>query len=296
MQDSASATAPARYPAEIPLPDGSVPESIAIGEGAFAYVSSLSTGTVFRVDLSTGSHEIFLPATGTTTAGLKLDWQDRLYVCGGVDGSLSVVDTSDRSVLARYQLGSGQTFINDLVLTPDAAWITDSFTPVLYKLPFGDRGTLPSEDGIVRLPISGDFDYQYGDTFSENFNANGIVRTPDKTALLVVQTNTGKLFRIDPETGRATLVDLGGDDVMRGDGMHLEGQTLYVVQNMANTVSVIELNATGLAGKIIERWTSPRFDTPTSIDRFGDRFYLSNARFTTPSPETAEFWLTSITR
>jgi len=48
------------------------------------------------------------------------------------------------------------------------------------------------------------------------FNSNGIVSTPDKKALLVVQTNTGKLFRIDT-TGHATLVDLGNDHIMWGD-------------------------------------------------------------------------------
>ena len=32
------------------------------------------------------------------------------------------------------------------------------------------------------------------------FNANGIAETPDRKALLVVQSNTGFLFRVDPET------------------------------------------------------------------------------------------------
>jgi DNA-binding beta-propeller fold protein YncE len=294
MQDQTSFSDSPRYPDEIPFPIGSGPECIVIGDGPVAYVSSLRTGAVYRVDLAEGVAEIFTPPVSATAVGMALDWHGRLYVCGGIDGSLSVIDTADRSVIARYQLGSEQTFVNELVLTPDAAWITDSFAAVLYKFPFGERGELPSEDDIIRIPISGDLVYQQGDTFAECFNSNGIVLTPDKTALLIVQTNTGKLFRVDTTTGHSELVDLGGEDVMWGDGMVLEDQTLYVVQNLANTVSVIQLDALGTTGKITERWTDPRFDTPTAMARFGDRFYLSNARFTTPSPETADFRLVAI--
>lgn len=293
MSDTSSA-APVRYPREILMPAGSGPECIVIAEGHLAYVSSLKTGVVFLVDLERGTHETFVPPVSPTAVGLALDAHGRLFVCGGIDGSLTVIDTADRSVLKRYQLGGEQSFPNELILTPHAAWVTDSFSPVLYKLPFGPYGELPADDEVARLPISGDFVYQQGETFAENFNANGIVPTPDRKALLVVQTNTGKLFRIDPATGHSTLVDLGADDVIWGDGMVLEGRTLYVVQNLANAVSMIELDVTGTSGKVIDRWTNPSFDTPTAMTRFGDRFYLSNARFTTPDAETAEFRLISI--
>lgn len=276
------------------MPDGSGPEYIVIGEGALAYVSSLKTGVIFLVDLEHGTHEVFLPPIGPMTVGMGLDAHRRLFACGGIDGSLSVIDTASRSVIKRYQLGGEQSFTNELIITPGAVWVTDSFTPVLCKLPFGEHGELPSDDEVVRLPLSGDLVYQQGETFAECFNANGIAPTPDRTGILVVQTNTGKLFRIDPATGHATLVDLGGGDVMWGDGLVLENRTLYVVQNLANTVSVIELDAAGTAGKIIDRLTDPRFDTPTAMARFGDRFYLSNARFTTPEAETAEFRLISL--
>ena len=277
------------YPTEIQMPIGSGPESIVIAEGSLAYVSSLKNGTIFRVDLKTGTHEVFLPPLGQVAVGLALDTHGRLYICGGIDGTVSVVDTADRTVLKRYQLGSEQTFTNEMIITPEAVWVTDSFQPVLYKIPFGASGELPDEDAVVRLPLTGDIAYQMGETFSSCFNANGIAATPDRSAILIVQTNTGKLFRVDPATGHTQLVDLGGDDVISGDGLVLENQTLYVVQNLANTVSVIELDPAGTSGKVVERWTDERFDTPTAMARFGDRFYLSNARFTTPEPENAEF-------
>jgi sugar lactone lactonase YvrE len=284
------------YPVDIAMPDGSGPESIVIGEGPWAYVSSLQTGVVFRVDLEHGTHEVFAPAVGPNAVGMALDWRGRLFVCGGIDGSLTVIDTADRSVAARYRLGNDHSFTNEVLVTPDAAFVTDSFDPVLYKLPFGEHGSLPTQDGIVRIPLSGDLVYQRGDTFAECFNANGIARTPDARAVLVVQTNTGRLFRVDTATGHATQVDLGGADVLWGDGMILEDHTLHVVQNLANTVSVIELNGNGTSGAIVERWSDPRFDTPTCMARFGNRFYLSNARFTIPEPERAQFRLIAVSR
>lgn len=285
--------APGDYPSEIPMPPGSGPESIVIAEGSLAYVSSLKTGVIFLVDLKTGAHEVFLQPFGPTAVGLGLDDQRRLYVCGGIDGTVTVVDTTDRSTLARYQLGTEQTFVNELIITPNAVWVTDSFQPVLYKLPLGPGGELPAEDEVVRLPLSGAIAYQMGETFAECFNANGIAPTPDRTGILIVQTNTGRLFRVDTATGCTDPVDLGGEDVMWGDGLVLENRTLHVVQNLANTVSVIELDPAGTSGKVVERWSDPRFDTPTAMVRFGNRFYLSNARFTTPDAETADFRIIS---
>jgi sugar lactone lactonase YvrE len=284
------------YPTEITMPVGSGPESIVVGRGPFAYVSAMGTGDILRVDFRTGTYELFLPAIDATAVGMALDWRGRLYICGGMTGRLWVVDTADRSLLATYQLGGEQTFINELIVTPDAAYVTDSFSPVLYKLPFGNRGELPAEDEVVHLPLGGDLVYQQGETFAECFNTNGIATTPDESAVLVVQTNTGKLFRVDTGSGTCTVVDLGGDTVPWGDGLVREDNTLHVVQNLANLVSVVELNPEGTAGKVVETWSDPRFDTPTAMARFGSRFYLSNARFTTPDHEAADFRLIAVER
>ena len=285
-----------KYPTEIAMGTGTGPECIAVGDGPFAYMSSLKTGEIFRVDFENGTYEVFHESLGPTTVGVSLDAYGRLFVCGGIDGSFSVIDTKTRQVIKRYQLGGEHTFINDLVHTPRFAYITDSFSPVLYKFPLGPYGELPSEEEIIRLPLTGDFQYRYGEAFSDNFNSNGISFTPDKSAVLVVQTNTGKLFRVDTETGATTLVDLAGATVPGGDGLVLEGNTLYVVQNLPNLVSVIDLSDDGQNGTVRERWTDERFDTPTAMARFGNRFYFSNARFTTPDPQTADFQLIAVER
>ncbi|GAA3411676.1 hypothetical protein GCM10018952_21310 [Streptosporangium vulgare] len=275
---SASHEKPA-YPTEFPLPDGFQPEGIAIGPGAAAYFGSRATGAIYRADLRTGKGRIINTGPGTPSLGLKVDTRGRLFVAGGTGGDARVIDTRDGRVLASYRLATGSAFVNDVVLTHDAAYFTDSTNPVLYKLPFGRGGALPGE--AVKVPLSGDIVYATG------INANGIAQTPDREALLVVQSNTGKLFRVDPSTGVATLVDIGTESLANGDGLLLEGRTLHVVQNSLNTLTSLSLNRDATSGKAVRKLKDGRFDVPTTVAPFRDRLYLPNARFsTTPTPTT----------
>lgn len=273
----AAAKPSARYPATIALPDGFQPEGIATGPGAVAYFGSRVDGDIFRVDLATGAGRVFSQGPGTPSLGMKTDGRGRLYVAGGVGGDGRVVDTHTGAVRRAYLFATGDSFVNDVVLTPRTAWFTDSRNPRLYGVSRSGRGS------VVRLPLTGDFEQVPGET-----NANGITRTPDGRGLLVVQSSTGKLFRVDPVTGHTRTADLGGYSLTRGDGMLLEGRTLYVVQNRLNTIAVLRLNRSGLRGHLVGTITDPRFDVPTTVARSRDRLYLPNARFTTPpTPETA---------
>jgi hypothetical protein len=59
------------------------------------------------------------------------------------------------------------------------------------------------------------------------------------------------------------------------------------VQNRLNQIAVVKLDPGYLSGKIVKTITSPLFHVPTTIARFGDDFYVVNARFdTTPTPDT----------
>ncbi len=269
---------PASLPSELVLPNGFRPEGIAIGPGPFAFFGSLADGCIFRYDLRTGVGTMINPGGGTPSVGMKTDRHNRLFVAGGSGGNGCVVDARTGAEFAAIRFATGDTFVNDVILTPDAAWFTDSRNPVLYGLPLR-HGELPSD--FVRLPLSGDF------TMGEGTNANGIARTPDGQALLIIQTNTGKLFRVNPRTGVARTVDLGGEPLTNGDGLLLDGRTLLVVQNRLNRIAVVRLNSAGTAGRIVDHITDARFDIPTTVAAFGNRLYLPNARFTTPpSPQT----------
>jgi sugar lactone lactonase YvrE len=274
----------ASFPETINLPDGWRPEGIAIGALPFAYLGSLADGSIFRANLITGEGRVISTGPGTPSVGLKIDNRGRLFVSGGPAGNARVVSAATGEVLATYQFASGTTFINDVVLTPRAAWFTDSANPVpaLYRVPLGRHGTLPTQDDVTTLPLTGDL------VFNANGpNANGIVRTPDGSGLIVVQSNSGKLFKVDPATGVTRTVDLGGESVPNGDGMLLLGRTLFVVQNQLNLVAVLAVNRSGTRARVLKRIADDRFDVPTTVAAFGNRLYLPNARFsTTPTPTT----------
>lgn len=268
-------------PTTLALPDGFQPEGIGIGAWPVAYFGSRVDGRIFAVDLITGRGTELSAGPGTPSLGIKVDSaHGRLFVAGGSGGDARVIDARGGQVLASYPLAGG--FVNDLVLTRDAVWFTDSFRPVLYRLPLGERGRLPSPGDVETVPLSGDI------TFApEEVNANGIVTTPDGSALLLGQSNTGTLFRVDPGTGVATAVDLGGESLPNNDGLLREGRSLYVVQNRLNLLAKLALSRDGSRARVVTRRSSDGFDVPATMAAWGRNFYLVNARFTTePTPET----------
>jgi sugar lactone lactonase YvrE len=267
----------------IQLPDGFQPEGIAIGSQPFAYFGSRVDGDIYRANLIDGSGQVISQGPGTASLGMKLDGRNRLYVAGAQAGNGRIVDAGTGDILASYTFTTGATFVNDVALTPDAAWFTDSLNAVLYKVPRFHSGRIATQAEVVTVPLTGDF------VLAPGFNLNGITRTPDGSALIVVQSNTGRLFRVDPATGVTTGIDLGGESVPNGDGILVTDRTLYVVQNVNNVVTVIRLNPAGTSGTLKTRVTDPRFDVPTTLARFGSLLYLPNARFTTPPTPTTPY-------
>jgi hypothetical protein len=266
------------YPDSLSLPDGFQPEGIAIGKLPYAYFGSRTDGAILRVCLRTGKSSLLSPGPGTPSLGLKLDDRGRLFVAGGTGGDARVLDATTGKVLASYELQAGHAFINDVVLTGNAAWFTDSVNPVLFKLPFGKDGELP--DQAVRVPITGAMTYQSG------INANGITATPDGHGLLIVQSNTGRLFR-STYAGRTTKLGLTGESLLNGDGMWLRGSILYVVQNRDNAITKLQLDKEVDDASVLSRTKDARFDVPTTIAEWNGTFYLPDARFTTTAtPDT----------
>jgi len=273
-----SPTAQTGWPTEFPLPDGFLPEGIAIGSGPYAYLGSRANGAIHRTDLRTGEGKILSEgATGLVSVGLKLDHDGLLYVAGST-GAARVLDSRTGEVLTTYQLtATADHFINDVTLLGDRAWFTDSLDAVLYGVPRGRTGE------VTALPLTGDWVQTPGAN-----NANGIVGTPDGHGLIVVSSTPGKLYHVSLRTGHATEIALSGAaDVANGDGLFRIGRTLYVVQNRLNRISVFDLDAKITTATLRRTITDPRFDVPTTAARFGNRLYLVNARFTSPqTPDT----------
>ncbi|TDW15453.1 superoxide dismutase [Kribbella kalugense] len=277
---------PITYPTRIDLPNGFQPEGIAISGGT-AYLGSRANGDIYAADLRTGKGKVISKGPGTGSLGMKVDRFGRLFVAGAGGGNGRVIDTRTGKILASYTFTtSTTTFVNDVILGKDAAWFTDSLQQAFYKVPFGRNGRLAAK--AETIPLSGDYQHLPGN------NANGISLTPDGRALIMVQSSTGFLLRVDPKTGVARRIDIGKALMTNGDGLLLVGTTLYVVQNRSNQISVVELNAAGTRGDVIGAITDPDFDVPTTLAAFGNRFYLPNARFTTtPAPDT-QYWVTAV--
>jgi sugar lactone lactonase YvrE len=279
------ALAKGAFPDVIPLPNGWRPEGIATGKGATFYVGSLQNGAVYRGDLRTGEGAVFVQGVdGRAATGLKAAG-GRLYVSGAATGKAWVYDAMTGVQLKEYQLatGAGGTFINDVVVTKSGAYFTDSQRAVIYRVP-KDLGAAET------IPLTGDFQFVAG------FNLNGIDATRNGKTLVAVQSNTGKLFTIDPATGATKLIDLGGATLVNGDGILLHGKTLYVVQNRDNKVAVVKL-ASGLGSGTVQRTiTDSDLDVPTTLARHGKRLYAVNARFTTPAGPTTTYSVVQLRR
>jgi sugar lactone lactonase YvrE len=275
-------------PHRLALPDGFQPEGIAIGHRPVAYLGSLVDGDIYRLDLRTGAGRVISQGPGTPSVGLKVDRRGRLFVAGGSGGDGRVVDTRTGKVLASYHFADAPTFINDVVLTRRAAYFTDSSNAQLYRVPLGRH--VATQAQVTTIPLGGEWEQTPG------FNANGIARTPDGRALLVVQSSTGFLFRVSPRTGSATRVDLGSTLLTNGDGLLVKGRTLYAVQNQLNRIAVVRLGRCGRSGTLQRTITSPDFDVPTTVARFRGSLYLPNARFGTPPTPTTEYAVVRVRR
>jgi hypothetical protein len=270
----------ARSTERIPLPDGFQPEGIHVSPDGTFYAGSILDGTILQGDVKTGqSHVLVTPPAGRLSAGMEVH-DGLLYVAGGPTG-VFVYDAATGGSVRAFSVGAGD-FVNDVVVTEDAAWFTDSFAAVLYRLPLSEDGTPAT--ALETVPVTGDF------TLGAGFNLNGIEATPDGSALISVQSNTGDLFRIDPATGRATLIDLGGDSLLAGDGLLLAGRTLYVGRN-TNVVDTVRFGSGFGSGRIATELTSPDFDVATTLGRKGSDLYVIQARFdVVPTPDTP-YWI-----
>ena len=277
----------------IDLPNGWLPEGIDTGRGPVLYSGSRAHGGVYAVDLRTGQGAIVVPPqTGRVAVGVAVDEHNNyIFVAGGATGNGFVYDANTGESVAAYTLTAGApTFINDVVVTTHAAYFTESNRPIVYRLPLGPGGSLPTQAQVEALPLSGEWQQVAG------FNANGIEATPDGGALIIVNSASGVLYKVDPATGFALAIDVGGASLTMGDGMLLHGNTLYVVRNRLNEIVVIDLAADLSTGNVVDVITNPSFDTPTTMAAFGNRLYAVNARFTTPPTPTTPYQVVGFVR
>ncbi|WP_115786789.1 hypothetical protein [Arthrobacter silvisoli] len=277
----ASAKAPAPHKTQaaksIVLPGAGGAEGIAAGKGTVFYAGDLATGDIFRGDIRQGTAGLFIDApAGRVAVGMKFDRRhDLLFVAGGPAGTAYIYDTRTATAKATIQLtGKQPSFINDVVLTREGAWFTNSNVAELYFVPVGADGSL----GAVRtLPLSG----PASDT-SAQFNLNGIAAADGGRTLIVAHSGNAALYTVNPETGASAAVS--GVSVPNVDGILVRGHALWAVQNFSNQISRVKLSADLSSGVVKDVITSPLFQIPTTAANFGGKLAVVNAKFGVPAP------------
>jgi hypothetical protein len=274
------------FPSQIDLPDGWAPEGITAGRGTTAYVGSLADGAIAKVNLRTGDvSPLAAGEPGRVTVGIDFErGRHRIWAAGGNTGQVRAYDARTGALLQTYQLTTG--FLNDVVVTRRAVYVTDSNVQQLIVIPLGRHGALPDPSAAFTLPLTGDLQYVAG------FNANGIVAS--RGWLILVQSNTGQLFRVDPRTGSTVAIDLHGASVTFGDGLEVRGSRLAVVRNQLNEVAVFRLGAHLSSAHLVRTLTSPGLDVPTTVAFRAGHLWAVNARFSTPVTPTTPYWITRL--
>ena len=270
----------------IVLPGASSAEGIALGHGSTFYAGDLFGGDIFRGNIQRGTAEPFIDSDDRQAAGMTYDdATGLLYVAGGFTGQAYIYDTRTRETVATYQFADpSASLINDVTLTDEGAWFTDSFAPVLYFVPFGGG---PGEFETLELsgPASDD---------SKDFNNNGIVATPDGSTLIVGHTGTGELYTVAPDSGESALIE--GVSVPNVDGLVLRGHKLWAVQNFISQISAVSLSPDLSSGVVDYVITNDHFQVPATAALFGSRLAVVNAKFDTGFPPTAEEYEVVIVR
>ena len=167
------------FPEKIALPDGFAPEGIETRSLTFYTGSGSQTAWIWVGELRKGTGRILVAGAPTTPStrgatGIEYD-HGRLWVAGAGFGAARVYDATTGELVREIQLATlPGTFINDVVVTRDAAYFTDSQRPVLYRVAMSGRAH-PAQ--LTTIPLGGEYAHVPG-----QFNLNGIVATRTETS------------------------------------------------------------------------------------------------------------------
>ncbi|MDR6508871.1 hypothetical protein [Arthrobacter oryzae] len=259
----------------IELPGASSAEGIAEGKGTTFFAGDLFKGDIFRGDIRRGTARLYIDVPdGRMAVGMKVDVEnDLLFVAGGPNGQAYVYDTDTRKSVATYQLTADPAFINDVAVTDDGAWFTNSMKGELYFVPV-DRHGKPGDE-VRTLTLTGPAAETPAD-----FNLNGIAAVRGGRTLILAHSANGALYTVEPGSGdTADSAKIRGASLPYVDGIVVKGNTLWAVQNMLNQVSRVRLDSRLDSFEVRDVITSPDFQIPTTAAVFGDTLAAVNAKF-----------------
>jgi Cu-Zn family superoxide dismutase len=311
--------------------DKAFPENVgADPKTRFFYTGSLINGTVYRGSLDAKNVDVFLTPGSSglkSAAGIKVDEQSRLWIIDS-EGRVLVYDTGKKVKLHTFVLeGPGKSIVNDLTLSREFAYVTDSGRPFLYRLPV----TLPANnpETTVRPWLTVDPPIFYAHAaIPFSINLNGIVASLDGKTLLTIQSDAGILYRVDVDKVEAgkpkeaiTRVEISPkkrkigtyyeDDpcaelyrfVMQifsmnplfcGDGLLLVDQYLHVARNITNEIVTLKLSDDYRSAELTLETKNDQFAFPTGLAKLGDRLLVTNSQLNRPEKPTLPFTIVNL--
>ncbi len=177
-------------------------------------------------------------------------------------------DTESHALIGRWEVpfDGAPHFLNDIAVDRSGtAYITDSFSPTIWRL-------TPGAGALERFVEHGAFQPQAG------FNLNGIVVTPDGSALIAsIPGRNAAFFRIDLATREVSRVAVTGSHA-GGDGL------VFVTANrmlaVLNGLTVIQFNtdfSSATAAALTGSWGNS-LDFPTTAAVAGNRLWVVNSQ------------------
>ena len=241
-------------------------------------VSSITRGTIGAVDAH-GHYEAFIEDDDfVSTIGIEVDeLRQRLLVCVSAPGA------GDVAALGSYDLRTGERqffvdlaavaddgaphFANDVAVDRHGnAYVTDSFSPIVYKVdPQGEASVLlRDEEFQISAPGA--------------FGLNGIVYHP-RGYLIAAFSETATLYRVPLENPEHfAAIDTEEGAVTSPDGLYLDDNRTLVVVNNAGGGE--DANVAKLSSR--DHWESAHLQAtfatgpvfPTTVAPRGRRFYV----------------------
>lgn len=254
-------------------------EGIAAGKGRTFYAGELMTGDIFRGDIRDDKATRFIDVPdGRMAVGMKADVRNHLlYVAGGGNGKAYIYNTETKATVADLTLTTkAGSFINDVVLTDDGAWFTNSKYGELYQVKANRWGEV--RKAVRALTVKGEAGAALA---PEDFGLNGIESARDGRVLIVAHSKNAALYTVNPRSGESSRIK--GLDLRFVDGILVQGNTLWAVQNMLNQIARVKLANDLSSGTVRDVITSKHFDIPTTVARFGDTLAAVNAQFNRPA-------------
>jgi sugar lactone lactonase YvrE len=264
------------------------------------YVGSYFKGKIVTVDLNGKMSDFVIDESLVAVVGLAVDTKNnRLLVCNSDAGISQRSDKSTTGQLAQviaYDLTSGEKlktidlsklfpgghFLNDLVQDASGnTYVTDSFSPVIYKIDANDNASVLVNDKQFEVPQG-------------TFGLNGIVYHPDNY-LIVGRAFGGKLYKVALDESKNVQEITLNKSVNSLDGLLLtDANTLVLVSNyfagpkFEETVYKIETTNNWTSASVTNSFTDLEGTYPTTLTEINNELYVNFGYFTELiNPESA---------